>query len=655
MPSDFESSSSGGSTSQSGGQGTNYVQITLSPDPGVPLAFESLEGSEELGRPFLYVLEMSSLTASSDIRSWLGASVTVAFQQTSTRKRYINGIMTRAVYSGLVAGAYRYKVELRPWIWLLTRKQDCQIFQNQSAYDIITGVFSALNFSGSYSDNRQNSAGSVVLEYCVQYDETSFDFVTRLMELWGLYYYFTHADGSHTLVISDDPNCHTTVTPSGSEIPFTFQQTDYRQTDDHIWEWQADLRLHSGAYTLTDYNFETPSTDLTGKSNTADTVSHQYNAYEIFSFPGPHDTATNGQTLATVRMQDLTFRGQVFRGVTNSRLLTTGCKFTLCDAADSSLNIEYTIIQSSLSLKAAEGRADDEGELVDALRTTFFAIPGTVPFKLAQITPRPTIKGPQTAKIVGETGQEMTTDQYGRVKCKFFWDRSATQDENSSCWIRVSQLWAGLGWGAMAIPRIGQEVIVEFLEGNPDRPIITGRVYNATQTVPYALPANNTKTTIKSNSSQGGGGSNEIRFDDNKGSEEVFFQAQKDYNKSVLNNETVTITQDSTTTVSKGNRSITVSTGNNSATVSQGNDSLTVSAGNHSISVSAGTSSIEAAQSITLKVGSNSITIDTTGVTISAAKISLQGQAEVQLQSGGTMSVQSSGPMTIAGATIAIN
>jgi type VI secretion system secreted protein VgrG len=269
---------------------------------------------------------------------------------------------------------------------------------------------------------------------------------------------------------------------------------------------------------------------------------------------------------------------------------------------------------------------------------TLRAIPADLPFRLDRITPRPMIRGPQTARVVGSPGDEISTDQYGRVKVKFHWDRADVQDDRRTCWIRVAQASAGAGWGSIFIPRVGQEVVVEFLEGNPDRPLITGVVYNANMTVPYSLPENKTVSTIKSNSSTGGGGSNELRFEDRAGQEEVFFHAQKDFKKIVLNDETVTIHHDTTTTVETGDRRV---------TVSQGGDTLTVSTGNHTISVSAGKSAITAAQSITLTVGANSVTIDNTGVTINAATVSIQAQATLSLQAGG--------PMTVSAATIALN
>ena len=274
-------------------------------------------------------------------------------------------------------------------------------------------------------------------------------------------------------------------------------------------------------------------------------------------------------------------RRKILFGSSNSRRLYCGCKFTMSQFYQTSENIEYTLISTNFSISMAEAMSTGGGEMRDTFDCSFQAIPGTTPFRLERQTPRPMIRGPQTAKVVGQSGDEITTDQYGRIKVKFFWDRSSAQDENSSCWIRVAQSWASTSWGSIFIPRVGTEVVVEFLEGNPDYPIVTGSVYNANQTVPYTLPDNKTRSTLKTNSSTGGSGYNELRFEDKAGSEEVYFQAQKDYNMVIVQgNSTVTVQQGNHShTVSKGNNTTTISQGNNSTTVSQGNESLTVSAG----------------------------------------------------------------------------
>ena len=650
-----------------------YVKLTVSPDPGFELALDTLEATEELGRPFLIVLDVASKTAKADLHAMLGGSATVAMTHPDKPKRYFNGIVSRMVYRGLSGGAYRYRMELRPWIWLLAQEQDCRIFSSQSPWAIMTKLFRDAGFT-DFSDKRQNAAGDASLDYCVQYRETTFDFVTRLMEQFGLYYFVTHKDGSHVINFADDPNSHTAAPKA---VPYRYDQTRWSSTEDHVWDWSAEAQIQPGAYTLREYNFTTPKADLTAKSLISG--QHSHGTSEVYDYPGLYDTADSGQKFAQVRMQDRDTRRAVYGGSTNSRGIATGDKFTLSEFPDVAANQEYLITESVCRVGRAETRSTQNGELLDTYTCEMRVVPGSRQFRLPNLTPRPVIRGPQTAQVVGESGQEITTDQYGRIKVKFPWDRRPGADENSSCWIRVSQTWAGTAWGAMFIPRIGQEVIVEFLEGNPDRPLVTGQVYNADMTVPYTLPDNKTRSTIKSNSSLNGGGFNELRFEDKKGSEEVFFQAQKDYNVVVLNNETRKITQDSTTTVDKGNRAITVSTGNdtltvsqgdrsvtvsqgnnsltvsqgnNSVTVSTGNDSLKVSTGNHSIDVSAGKSEITAMQSITLTVGSSSIKLDPTGITLSAVKIAATATASFEA-SGATAKVAGSGELELSGGGMA--
>jgi type VI secretion system secreted protein VgrG len=634
---------SGGSGGSGDGTGISDVSVTINPDPGFPLGFDTIDAVEELGRPFCYTINLSSGTVKGDLTAMIGSSATIAFKLPGSGKRYVNGIITRAVYVGLIDANYRYRLEMRPWIWLLSRVQTCCIFQQKTVWDIITGVFRAAGFT-DFEDKRQNQAGDQMLDYCVQYDETTLDFVSRLMEKYGLYYYFTHTSSQHTLVMADDPASHTAL---ATALPYHVKGSEMTSADDYVSGWSADLELQPGAVSFRDYNFTTPSADLTAKALQA--TSTTYGKMEVYNYPGPYDTAAEGQKLATVRMQTFSANAQIVRGTTNARNLVLGSKFTLKGAEDTSQNREYLVIAATTQIIASRGTSVSAGSVLDSYSCKFAAIPGSTVFRTLQRTPWPVMRGPQTAKVVGAAGDEITTDQYGRIKVSFFWDRNSPQNENSSCWIRVAQAWAGVSWGSIFIPRIGQEVVVDFLDGNPDRPIITGSVYNATDTVPYALPDNKTRSTVKTNSSPGGGGFNEFRFEDKAGSEEVFFQAQKDYNKVVLNNETVKITQDTTTTVSQGNRSITVSQGNNSITVSQGNnsitvsagnDSLTVSQGNHSITVSAGSSTISAGQSITLQVGANSIVVNTEGVTINGTQIGLTASAQLSANGGGQMTLQ---------------
>lgn len=618
--------------------GEHYIKVTIDPDPGFKLIFDTMTITEELGRPFLIELNLSSDKARGDLKSTLGSSVTIEMTELDNSKSYYNGILTRASFTGLSGGVYRYQVELRPWIWLLTRTQDCKIFQNMSVWDILQKVFKDHEFS-AIADERKNQAGSIVLEYCVQYRESAFDFVTRLMEQYGLYYFFHHTDSEHTLVFADDQSSHTALTKA---VPFYAGQTEQRPIDDHIWEWTSDLNLRPGGVTLREYMFTTPAADTETKS--LHPGGHKHGTLEVYDYPGDYDTVANGQKLAEVRMQYQTARQQVFDGRSNSRKLRAGAKFTLSDATDTSLNQEYLVTRATASITGAEGSADSRGKPVDSYRVTLSAISGTVPFRLEQTTPDPVIQGLQTALVVGGSGDEITTDKYGRIKVQFYWDRVGTKNENSSCWVRVAQTLAGVSWGAMFIPRIGMEVVVGFLEGNPDRPLVTGVVYNGTQTVPYALPGEATKSTIKTNSSKGGGGFNELRFEDKKGSEEIFLQAQKDFNWKVLHDEVGKVTNDQTLTVEQGKRTITVSTGNDSKTVSKGNHSLEVTAGGSKITtgqameITANTSiKLTATSSIELTVGGTTIKLDASGITFNGTKISGTASAQMKLAGGGEM------------------
>ena len=642
----------------------SWVEVDFDPKPNdkFQLLFDGFKAHEELGHPFLLDLDASSGEVQPDINKIVGTSATIWAVQSADNHpdRFWNGVVTRVVSSGLLDGAYRYHIEIRPSFWLLTRIVDCRIFQNKSAYDIITKIFGDAGFP--FTDKRKSSSGDVQLEYCVQYRESSFDFVSRLMEQFGIYYYFTHEQGKHTMVLADDTNSHD-KTPAS--IPFTYDQTEVRTVTDHVWELSTDLLLESGTFTMRDYNFTTPAADLTAKTVKKGDFKYEDQNLEVYEYPGPYVDASGGQKITDVRMQAIAKNRKVINAVSNSRALHAGWRFTLTDHPDKQNNREFLITRADFSMSIAESQGTkDSIESIDTYRVTIAAIPGDTPFRSERRTPRPMIRGPQTAKVVVESGEEITTDRYGRVKVKFHWDRTDTQNEQASCWIRVAQASAGGGWGSLFIPRVGQEVVVEFLEGNPDRPIITGVVYNATENVPYSLPENKTRSTIKTNSSKGGGGFNEIRFEDKAGEEEVFFQAQKDYNKVVLHNETVKIHVDTTTTVETGNRKMTVSQGNDEKTVStgnrtvtvstgnddkkvtagnrtvtvgSGNDNLTVSSGDHKVDVSGGASSITAAKSITLTVGGNSIKIDTAGITINGIKIAATASATMTLDGGGML------------------
>ena len=614
-----------------GGKASDYapIEVTFSPDPGFEMLFDGLHAEQELGRPFLFLLDMSSGKLISDVSKLIGATGSVWLYDEDAgeedKNRYFHGIVTRVISAGLSGGAYRYKMELRPWLWLLSHITDCRIFQDKSAFEIVTQVFRDNGFS-DFKDKRQGGAGDIKLTYCVQYRETTMDFVTRLMEQFGFYYSFSFTKTAHTMEIADDPNAHTVIS---AEIPYEFDQTELRTVDDHIWQWSTDMALNSGKWMFRDYNFETPAADLTAK--TIQVQDNSYGTFEVYEYPGPYGVQTDGQRLSDVRMQALKRQRQVFTGQSNSRKLLTGQRFKLSNYPPppaTEQKKEYLIVSTAISIGGAEGTPSEDAETLDTYRVTLRSIPGDTPFRLTRATPRPVIRGPQTAKVVGASGDEVMVDKYGRIKVKFHWDRSSTQDDQRTCWIRVAQSWAGANWGHMFIPRVGMEVVVEFLEGDPDRPLITGVVYNANNMVPYTLPANKTQSGWKTNSTTGGGGFNEFRFEDKKSSEEIYMHAEHDYTRDVKHDEVTTIKNDHKVTTTN-------------------NDSLTVSSGNHTIDVSAGKSAITAAQSITLTVGGSSIKIEPAAITISAPQI--------KLQASGTMTIDGGGSLTVTAGMVSIN
>jgi type VI secretion system secreted protein VgrG len=444
-------------------------------------------------------------------------------------------------------------------------------------------------------------------------------------------------------------------------------------SEDYITEVEQEVQTIPGKVALQDYNFQTPSTNLMSHADGT-------GAGAVYDYPGEYETHSAGDNYAGVRLEEEEATVKVIRGVSTVRSFIAGYKFDLKNHYSRPLNISYLLTRVQVTMATNAYRA--VGKMVEDYSNRFEAIPASVQFRPARLTRRPVIPGVQTAKVVGPSNEEIYTDKYGRVKVQFYWDRLGTNNENSSCWIRVSQDWAGKNWGGVFHPRIGQEVVVDFLEGDPDRPLITGRVYNAEQMPPYDLPANQTQSGWKSRSSKGGGTSNynEIFFEDLMGSELIRVHAEKDMLTEVENDETRTVGHDRTTTikndetktVNDGNETITIEKGNQSTTLNQGNQSYQLkmgnqstkldmgnqdtklSMGNQSTKLDLGAASHEAMQSITLTVGQSKITVDQMGVTIEGMMIKINGQIQVQIQAvmtqmSGSAMVQISGGIIMIG------
>jgi type VI secretion system secreted protein VgrG len=504
------------------------------------LLLEGFSGQESISGLFSFTLYLLSESHNISFGAVVGKPAAIQLSDGNGGERYIHGIISQ-FSQGHVEGRFaRYHAVLVPWLWNLTRAADCRIFQDKSVPDIIQEVFRERGFSDFKIALSWTYQPRV---YCVQYHETDFDFVSRLMEEEGIFYFFEHASDKHTLVLGDSPSAHQSC-PDQSSVPFSPHGGP--QGQDSISGWLQEQEVRPAKYALTDYNFETPSTSLAVNVPTLVTEGRN-DKLEIYDYPGEYQNRGEGERYVKLRMEEQETPHTRISGASDCRSFIPGFTFNLTDHYRSDYNGSYLL--TSVSHQAVSNLRTGGGDA--SYSNSFTCIPSKVPYCPLRVTPKPIMRGLQTAVVVGPDGEEIYTDKYGRVKVQFHWDRKGKKDEKSSCWIRVAQLWAGKNWGGIHIPRIGQEVIVDFLEGDPDRPIITGRVYNAEQMPPYELPGNQTQSGIKSRSSKGGGAANfnEIRFEDKKGQEELYVHAERDLTVMVERDETKTVQHDQKLTV----------------------------------------------------------------------------------------------------------
>ena len=676
------------------------------------LLLASLHGTEQLGRPFQYDLDLRSEDASIDFDQIVGHNISVRYELPDQTTRYFNGFVSRFVQTAAEGRTASYQATMVPWLWFLTRTADCRIFQNKTVPDIVKAVCSAHGFT----DIDESLSGSYsACDYCVQYRETDFNFVSRLLEQEGIYYYFKHTDGQHTMVLCDSPAAHH---PADGFDSVAFRAPSADATLGYVTGWSVAHEVEPATYALTDYDFTKPRASLMVKSQVA--RGDAYASAEVYDYPGRYTTVGPGEEYAKVRIQELQARYEVASATTDLAGLLAGCTFGMTDHPRDDQNRQYLITAATCQITSDEfdsaaggsGRGGSNGSGGGggggggpSYACHFTAVDAQTPYRPARVTPKPTVAGPQTAVVVGPAGQEIYTDPYARVKVQFMWDRLGQADENSSCWIRVAQVWAGRNWGGIYNPRVGQEVIVDFLEGDPDQPIITGRVYNGVEKPPYPLPDRQTMSTIKSNSSPGGGGFNELRFEDKKGSEQIFVHGEKnqdvrikndcfewighDRHLVVKNSQYEHVDTDRHETIDRDHRE---EVGRDRNTKIEGKEAkevtstLSLKVGddvaeqfkkNHSEVVTkdyylkADNIVIEGMTSITIKVGQNWIAIDAGGIKInstgtldtvstgpttvkSTAPLSIQGEAEAELKSPMT-TVQGEAMMTVKGGVVMIN
>jgi type VI secretion system secreted protein VgrG len=620
---------------------TGYTFTITTPLGNDMLLLEAFEGEEQISGLFEFRVDMDSEHGDLDFTQVVGQSVTITGADKDGNQRHFNGIVARMVQSGL-----SYHFEVRPKLWELTLASDNRIFQAKSVPDIVKQVLQ----EQGVSDVKDALTGSYdARDYCVQYRETCFDFIARLMEEEGIFYFFQHEAGKHTLVLADDASAFAAC-PNLSTVGFKPESAKAWEEQDLVVALSLEQSVVTGKYQADDFHFETPTTQLLS------TTTGSGGSLQIYEYPGLYQTKDKGDAYGKKRLDGMEVPARLVSGESTCRAFATGYTFTLTGHPRSDANDTYVLRR----ITHAGGRRQ--------YRNSFLAFPSSATFRPPRVTPKPRIAGTQTALVVGKSGEEIWTDKYGRIKVQFHWDQLGQNDENSSCWIRVAQGWAGKNWGAIFLPRIGQEVVVSFLEGDPDRPLVTGSVYNGQQPVPYTLPDEQTKSTVKSSSSKGGNGFNEIRFEDKADSEEIYIHAQKDMKIDVLNDQTTTITNNRTVTIEQKDDSLTVSKGNRAVTVSQGNESVTVSQGDRSIAVSQGkeTHSVQSTRAVTVtgnethtnnadftQTVSGNYTLKVTGsLTIEATgDLTLKTEGSLTVQSGTSISVKSGTDLSASSGT----
>ena len=644
------------------------IQMALKTSAGDALRFMSMAATEEMSRLFEYQIVGVSDNNALSADDFLGKPVAVSINLGDGATRWFNGLVTSFGIEGGNLRHSSYRLTARPWLWLLTRSADVRIFQEKSALDIIKEVFA--EYTGSVQDKTTGSYKPRT--YCVQYRETDFNFVSRLMEEEGIFYWFDHSDSKHDLVLADDAGAHKAM-PGFEKAPFRVDQQALGEQA-VISEWRMRHEIQPGKVTLRDYDFEKPSSDLTADREGSGRT-HAEAKHEVYDYPGRYTVKGDGADIAAIRLDEASARFGRFTGQGNTPGLVVGGKFSLTDHPRADQNDAYVVLSTQIDLKQADYFTGDETDTGFLCR--FSVQRFDAPYRPARTTRKPAVAGPQTAVVVG-TGDpgDIFTDKYGRVKVQFHWDRLGKKDNTSSCWMRVASPWAGNGFGMIALPRLGQEVVVDFLEGDPDQPLITGRVHNATQLPPYPLPDNASVSTVKSRSIKGATDAfNELRFEDKAGEEYVLFHAQKDRLEFVEETLRSLISKDEHRSVKKnrkekveGEYHLTVTKGvkqkfDDKWSVETAKDMLLKSGAVFSLKTgkditgeSGAAISLKSSTAMHLKIGTNLGADAGQNVHIKAGmNVVIEGGMQISIKAGGSSIVLGPDGVSITGAMVKIN
>lgn len=696
------------------------------------------------------------------MKDLVGQNMSVKSVTENDGERYFSGICVSVERTGekeMEEGKHvSYIAEVRPWLWMLTRSSDNRIFQEKNVKTIIEDVLGEHGFVDFEFKLRATYETRL---YCVQYQETDYDFLSRLMEEEGIYHFWDNAPGkgqTNKLIFCDDKTGSHVDTPEAANIKYTGSGGAGYEVEATVTDWTSSENVISGKVSINDFDMMVPTASQKRVIETATASSHSHKSYELYETPIHYrKDATRGQRLGEVMMEALEVEHKLRQGASSSRCISTGYKFTL-DEAPADEGKSYLVIGATHYFRPSSSHRMDPNRLVrdreeiqypEEMESMdyvcyFKALDAKVQFRSKRKTPWPQISGLQSALVVGPSGEEIHTDEHGRIRIQFPWDLDGQNNESSTCWVRVATPWAGNGWGMVALPRIGQEVIIQFEEGNPDRPVCTGMLWNEEKKPAFTYPDDATQLGIRTNSSKGGGGYNELMFEDKKDAEFMRVQAQKDHqflikNKSVVTigqgeidagdhdeegslsevirnhvtrsiqegnhyftieagdeeiiidqgKQTIEIEGDKTETIRTGNHVHTVDTGNMETTVASGDKKVsvdtgnletkvesdhkttvasgdyktdvtsgdhktTVNSGNIAVKASAGKIEIEAAQSIELKVGSNSIKIDMSGITVKGMMVNIEGKTMAEMKSKMT-TVKGDGMLTLKGGVTMIN
>jgi type VI secretion system secreted protein VgrG len=594
------------------------------------LVLKSFSGTEGLGELFEFQVDALSEEKNIDFDDVLGQPCTVTLKTYKGAERFFCGVLAQAQWAGVQGEYFNYKLSLRPWFWLLAHRANCRIFLDKKVTKIIEDVFTDAGFSnGTDFKFRTSDASYDKIDYCVQYRETDFAFVSRLMEQYGIYYYFKHSDGQHTMVLADSLSSHD-PTENLKQVPFHYARAALDRVEQQLNEWTLDRRFRSGKIEYNDYDYLKPPKNLRAPQEAP-----KRSKFEVYDYPGKYDDQEKGKQFAKFRLEAEQAIDHRRMANGDAPSLFPGGLVDVEEHPISSENQRYLVIRAAHGYGPQDYGADRSQQPGAQARYSgvYEFLPKDCQFRSLPLTPKPRIYGIQTAKVVpkkGDDGEEISTDEHGRIWVKFHWDR----EPQKTCPIRVAQVWSGKQWGGQFIPRIDMEVVVEFLEGDPDRPLVTGCVFNGDNKYPYKLPDNKSQSGVKSDSSKGHNGYNEFMFEDKKDSEKIGLHAEKDYELVIRHAETRTIGE---TFGSGTSRDTTLKNGDDALDIQNGSQHVKISK-DQTIDVQQ-TIKVSANISIELKVGASKILLEQSGITIEAP----------------TITIKSLGPMTVTGTPISIN